>query len=290
VDSVDGSLPATCSRVSGSLFALGTTTVTCSSTDAASNTGQNSFTVTVVDTTQPVLAVPGPITVEATGPSGAAATFAASGVDSVDGSLPATCNPVSGAVFALGTTTVTCTTTDAAKNSAQKSFTVTVIDTTGPALSATANQVLSATGPTGAPANFTLPTATDLVDGSRPVTCDQASGGVFAIGTTTVHCSASDTRGNVGTSAFDVRVTSPSQHLTDLLNRVPPTRHLAELRAAISRAITVSNGSRPSTVCGLLNGIAGMIRYAAGHDLSRSQAASLLADLQRIQAEFGCRR
>jgi hypothetical protein len=40
-------VPVTCAPPSGSLFGFGTTTVTCSATDNAGNTGTNTFTITV---------------------------------------------------------------------------------------------------------------------------------------------------------------------------------------------------------------------------------------------------
>ena len=52
VSSTEG-LTASCLLSSGSIFALGINTVTCSATDLAGNTGSNSFTITVVDTTSP---------------------------------------------------------------------------------------------------------------------------------------------------------------------------------------------------------------------------------------------
>ena len=52
-DDVDGPLTATCSKASGTVFPIGTTTVTCSATDKAGNKGDNTFTVTVQDTTGP---------------------------------------------------------------------------------------------------------------------------------------------------------------------------------------------------------------------------------------------
>jgi hypothetical protein len=55
VDNVDGPLTPSCSPPSGSLFPLGVTTVTCTATDAAGNTGSGTGTITVVDTTPPVV-------------------------------------------------------------------------------------------------------------------------------------------------------------------------------------------------------------------------------------------
>ena len=53
VDNVDGPLTPTCVPPTGSLFALGATTVDCEATDAGGNTGHGSGTITVVDTTAP---------------------------------------------------------------------------------------------------------------------------------------------------------------------------------------------------------------------------------------------
>ena len=39
----DGAVPVACAPASGSMFALGSNTVTCNATDAAGNTGKASF-------------------------------------------------------------------------------------------------------------------------------------------------------------------------------------------------------------------------------------------------------
>lgn len=74
--------------------------------------------------------------------------------------------------------------------------------------------VLEATGPSGAVANYTVPTATDNLDGSVPVTCAPASGSTFPVGATTVECSATDSAGNVGTAQFTVTVTAADPGVT----------------------------------------------------------------------------
>jgi hypothetical protein len=126
-DDRDGPLTPTCDHPSGSTFPLGSTTVTCSATDTSGNTGTASFTVTVADTTPPVVTVPQDITVQATRQGGAAVTFSASAVDTVDGSVKVSCNPSSGATFPVGTTTVTCTAKDSSGNVGSASFTVKVV-------------------------------------------------------------------------------------------------------------------------------------------------------------------
>jgi hypothetical protein len=205
-DLVDGDFASTCDHAPG-VFPLGTTTVTCSATDAAGNTGSSSFDITVQDTTPPSISAHGNELAEATGPSGAAVNYAnPTATDLVDGSVAVVCTPASGSTFALGTTTVDCSATDAAGNTASSSFSVTVQDTTPPAISAHADVTAFATSSAGAVVSYTLPTASDLVDGSVAVTCLPASGSTFAVGTTTVNCSATDSHGNTGTSSFNVIV------------------------------------------------------------------------------------
>ena len=205
-DDVDGALEVTCSKASGTVFALGKTTVTCSAQDAAGNIGDNSFTVTVADTTAPAVNVPANITKEATSAEGAAASFSASASDAVDGSVSTSCEPASGATFALGTTTVICSATDRAGNTGTDSFRVTVRDTTAPAVKVPANEVVEATGPNGARVAYGDVSASDIVDGPMNPSCSQASDTVFKLGTTTVTCTAIDAAGNKGTNSFTVTV------------------------------------------------------------------------------------
>jgi hypothetical protein len=116
-----------CLPASGSTFPLGTTTVTCKATDAAGNQGTATFTVKVVDTTPPTIAVPANMTVAATSATGAPVTYPLpSATDLVTTTLSVSCTPGSGSTFPLGTTTVTCKATDAAGNQGTATFTVTV--------------------------------------------------------------------------------------------------------------------------------------------------------------------
>jgi hypothetical protein len=203
-DSVDGAVSINCTPASGSTFPLGTTTVTCSATDAHGNTASGSFDVTVVDTTAPALHLPTDVTAEATGPSGAAVSFLATASDLVDGAVSVDCAPASGSTFPLGTTTVSCSATDAHGNTASGSFDVTVVDTTPPTLHL-ADVSTQATGNSQATVSYTA-TATDLVDGSVPVSCSPASGSSFPAGTTTVSCSATDAHNNTAHGTFNVTV------------------------------------------------------------------------------------
>jgi hypothetical protein len=139
-DAVDGDGVATCAPASGSTFALGDTTVTCAAMDAAGNAATDvSFTVSVVDTTAPLLALPADIALPATSADGAVVTFSASAQDIVDGDVAVDCAPASGSVFPRGETTVECIATDAAGNAATGAFAVRVETSVG-ATVATAQQ------------------------------------------------------------------------------------------------------------------------------------------------------
>ncbi len=143
-DLVSGALPASCLPASGSTFQLGTSTVHCGATDASGNVATGEFAVEVVDTKPPVLTLPASMTIAATGANGAAATFAATASDLVDGAVTPTCLPSSGSIFAVGVNTVSCSAADVLGNFSTGSFTVTV---TNPAPSRTVNvRVLAASG------------------------------------------------------------------------------------------------------------------------------------------------
>jgi plastocyanin len=138
----------TCIPASGTNFPVGTTTVTCTASDAAGNTGTASFTVTVIiqnqeprspslpvapsepetssDTSQPVVLVPGDITIQTANQNGSSATFHSRAMDNVDGVIATTCDYSSGYVFPIGTTEVVCTATDSSGNTSSNSFNVTI--------------------------------------------------------------------------------------------------------------------------------------------------------------------
>jgi hypothetical protein len=100
--------------------------VQCSATDAAGNSSNAGFSITVVDTTRPVLLLSNDISVDATSPQGAVVSFTATATDIADPQPVIICTPSSGSTFAIGTNTVQCTASDASGNSSQGSFNVTV--------------------------------------------------------------------------------------------------------------------------------------------------------------------
>jgi hypothetical protein len=118
-------VPVSCEPPSGSIFPLGTRTVTCTAT-AEGDTATERFTVSVVDRTPPALTVPANKSLRTRSQNGIPVLFSATALDTVDGPVPTTCNPPSGSVFRAGTRAVTCTAGDRRGNVATATFTVSV--------------------------------------------------------------------------------------------------------------------------------------------------------------------
>jgi hypothetical protein len=127
-----------CLPASGSTFALGISTVTCTARDAANNISMSAFTVTVRDTTPPVIGAASNVTAEATSAAGAVVTYATPTATDIFGAT-ISCAPTSGSVFPLGATAVLCTAQDPSANRATRSFTVTVSDTIAPVVTEAAS-------------------------------------------------------------------------------------------------------------------------------------------------------
>lgn len=231
-----------CQPLSGSVLPIGTNRIRC--------VGHRSFPVApgqrddvyfsradavveVTDTTPPHLGQGIDVTLEATGPTGAAATFAVpAATDIVDQDVDVTCIPAPGSPLPFGATTVSCTAIDDYTNQAATSMTVRVVDSTAPTLTLPTGISATATGPDGAVVDFDA-TARDLVAGVVPTTCSPASGSTFPLGDTVVTCTASDAGaatagwrsrprqtdgGNVATGTFVVSVrpeqVTPTTQLT----------------------------------------------------------------------------
>jgi hypothetical protein len=120
----------TCSPASGSFFPVGTTTVTCTTQQPQSC----SFTVTVNDTQKPTITCPADINAAAPAScpiatSAPAVNFTVTASDNCPG-VTVVCKDqnnqvvTSGQPFPVGTTTVTCTATDASGNTSSCSFNI----------------------------------------------------------------------------------------------------------------------------------------------------------------------
>lgn len=179
--------------------------------------GQGQSAQPVVDQTPPSIGETSDVVVEATSAAGASVAYPLPPiVDAVDPQPTIVSTPAVGSMFALGTTTVTITATDAAGNSASKTFSVTVRDTTAPAISLPADLVVTCAGlsPDGrgcvtsddrqVTAWLDQATASDIVDGDLEV--DHILPALLPPGFTTVTFTATDAAGNTAQRTGRVQV------------------------------------------------------------------------------------
>ncbi|CAE7359044.1 unnamed protein product, partial [Symbiodinium sp. CCMP2592] len=203
-DNCPGDVTWSCVPPSGSSFPIGDTTVTCTATDVAGNTGSASLRVRVQDLNPvpPVFdVVPNDVSVSTDqGQCGAVVNFTVpTATDDCPG-VQVSCSPESGSTFSVGTTTVTCTATDAGGSTASTSFVVNVDETEPPVFDPVPDDVTVTAdqGQCGAIVDY-VANAADNCPGVQ-VVCSQESGTTFSVGTTTVTCNATDASGNKASS------------------------------------------------------------------------------------------
>ncbi|MBI1764235.1 MAG: HYR domain-containing protein [Acidobacteria bacterium] len=200
-----------------------TFTVTDNGTPPGSNSKTVKITVNNVNGKPVVDSGNIPATVEATGPNGALVQLTATATDP-DGdtmtfvwtdarpNLPAATIGTALSIsptLALGQHSLLFTATDSATNSATTTAKpLAVVDTTPPSFASQPADITDTiTSGNGKVITFTLPTATDLVSGVRPVTAAPPSGTTFPTGVTTVTLTTSDIAGNTRTATFKVTIT-----------------------------------------------------------------------------------
>jgi len=210
-DNCSFTVEQTAGLASGSEFPLGTTTNIFVVTDGAGNTATCSFDVVITDDEDPTLECPAPINVNVdAGICGAVVEFTTpEGFDnSGDVTVTQIAGPASGAVFPVGTTTVTFQVEDASGNTATCSFDVTVTDNEAPEITSVSNITQNVdVDSCSATVEYELPTATDNCEGVEvTLTEGLASGETFPLGETTVTYTATDASGNKVTTTFTVTV------------------------------------------------------------------------------------
>ena len=194
---------------SGSTFTLGATTVTYTATDQSGNFVTCTFTVTVLDTVSPVITnCPADITQDNdAGNCSAVVTWTAPTFFDNSGSYTTVWSHNSGDVFAVGTTTVTATVTDAAGNSTVCSFDVTVEDNEAPVITAPADVTVNADAGScdALVSGVTLGTPT-VSDNCGVASTANNTGTSFVLGTNTVTWTVTDIHGNSTTATQTVTV------------------------------------------------------------------------------------
>ncbi|MGA1076298.1 MAG: HYR domain-containing protein, partial [Ilumatobacteraceae bacterium] len=194
-----------CVPASGSVLPLGDHPVSCTATDGSGSSRSASFTVTVADKTAPVFNSVDDLTVYPARPGRDGVEFVEPSATDNAGPVDVACAPASGDVFELGGTTVSCTATDGSQNTAQTSFTVTVVDELPPVFGTATDQTFTPAAPGVEGIDFMLPVVSDN-SGVATVLCDPASGSVLAVGDTEVSCTAMDESGHRARASFMVTV------------------------------------------------------------------------------------
>ncbi|MGH3197984.1 MAG: hypothetical protein ACRDNT_19175, partial [Streptosporangiaceae bacterium] len=160
------------------------------------------------------------------------------------------------------------------------------------AIASAADITTDATGPSGATVSYPAPKVTDPDDGAPPApVCAPASGTAFAIGATTVTCTATDsddTNSPVSTH-FTVTVLGAAAQLTALHQAVLHVGSGRLLARTVAQAQRQVAAGRTRAACVTLTVFQFEVRVQAPWRIPAGQARMLIADARRIQAVLGCR-
>jgi hypothetical protein len=214
-DNCDGAVTPVGTHSPGDTFAVGTTAVAYTATDALGNESICTFNVTVNDTEDPSITCPSDITVaNDAGVCQAAVTVPVPttgdncGVASVTNDFNGTAD--ASGTYPVGTTTVTWTVTDTHNNTNQCTMDVTVNDTENPSITCP-DDITTDNDPGVCEAAVTVPAPTTGDNcGVASVTNDfndtADASGTYPVGTTTVTWTVTDTHGNTSQCTMDVTV------------------------------------------------------------------------------------
>jgi uncharacterized repeat protein (TIGR03803 family) len=192
--------------------------------------------------------------------------------------------------YPLGDTSVTLTAINNLGASNSCVATVSVVDTTPPTIICPSNTVTDATSPAGALVVF-APTASDNCSVAS-ITSSPASGSTFAIGDTSVTCTATDAAGNRAACTFAVHVSGAAEQISNLIALVQrlglqpgiATGLIVKLQGAAS---ALDSGSIQAA-CGKLGALLNEVNAQRGKKVPVAQATLLVAEATRVRAVLGC--
>ena len=186
-----------------------------------------------------------PADVQVQSPDGlpAGVTFAAPRTAGGQDPITTQCAPASGSAFDVGTTTVTCTASDALQQSASCSFAVTV---RAPPLELSCPAPVQAQSFDGRPVVVAFDSPRPA-GGQPPVAtrCTPASGSAFDVGTTNVECTASDASGQSASCAFTVTVLGPPMLMVTTFLAFGDSLTAGEVAAPVARTVLEPASSYP---------------------------------------------
>jgi hypothetical protein len=188
-------------------YPVGVTNVVWTIVDCTGEAHTCNQTVTVNDNQPPVITCPANIAVNNdAGLCGASVGFAATATDNCSATI--TYSHASGSVFPVGTTTLTATATDAAGNTAECSFNVTVTDNEAPIISLANVFSCYEANNNGCTINLGVTAS----DNCAVASLTSNAPACFPVGTTTVTWTAMDVNGNSSTATQTV-TRNPEMHV-----------------------------------------------------------------------------
>jgi len=138
---------------------------------------------------------------------------------------------------------------------------------------------------------FAAPAVTDRDDLNEPVaTCAPSSGNTFAVGTTTVTCSASDpddTNSPVSTS-FTISVVGAPGQLTRLAQAVQGIGSGTSLSDKVIIAEHDLDTGDIAATCTNLSAFTNQVKAQVGKKVPADTASKLMVAAKRIQVILGC--
>ncbi len=248
---------------SGSAFPVGTTTVTYEVIDGGGNTALCSFDVTVNDTLAPGITCPANI-IQANdqGACEATVTYASPSTSDACGheTLSRTAGPASGSAFPTNeVTTISYEVTDAAGNTADCSFTVTVVDTMAPTIVCPANIVqANDQGVCEAVVNYDTPTTYDNCGNEVLVMVSgKASGATCDVGSTeTVVYEVTDQAGNTASCSFTITVNDSTRPVITCPSNISVDNRLDQCNALVTYSDPNTSDNCPGETYARIGGLA----------------------------------
>ncbi|MEO1624623.1 MAG: HYR domain-containing protein, partial [Bacteroidota bacterium] len=252
---ITGATTATGSNdASGTVFQVGTSTVTYNVTESSGRMGSCSFTVTVEDNADPIINCPANIAQNAdAGQCGAAVTIPAAtatddcGIQSITNDFNNTAD--ASGTYPVGSTTVVWTATDVNGRTATCSMEIVITDATPPTVNCPADLTVDITSGNSSVVNGIDPVVSDAC-GVASTTYrlstgatgnNTASGTSFGLGTTTVTYIATDVNGNVDSCQFGVTVRFVSNDILDCPVNVSTTTDAGQCSAVVTGIAPIIN-------------------------------------------------
>jgi hypothetical protein len=152
-----------------------------------------------------------------------------------------------------------------------------------------ANITTDATSPAGATVTYPAPSASDE-EGPPAVTCAPPSGSTFAIGTTTVTCTATDGDDTPATvsASFTVTVLGAPDQLDQLKAAVVGVGPGTSLFDKIEAAKSFLGAGMVGAACDGLGGFVNEVMAQSGQSITTGDAAGFTAGARQVEVVLAC--